>query len=317
MKIHISTVSGSCGRGYFFDRLSRALVELGENVTRNPRESSDVSLQAIFVYSNNAKYTVLRLDGVHHNVLKDYKRVNTSIVERGVKNADAIVYQSEFSRKMCNKYLGKFEGRTTVIYNGADPKFYEKVKSARSKTKHSILASARWRPHKRLKHIVESFLLADMKKTTLFIAGDTSGCGMTQRKLQKIFFHPNIEYLGNLPHNSLAPYLKVVDSFVHLCWFDNCPNGVVEAIVAGVPVITNNVGGTHEIVKPSGGFVLPIDDEYDLEPCRLYEPPEVDKHLVIEAMKKCCLRTIKVDSSHVNINNIAKQYRDFFRKVGA
>lgn len=316
MKIHVAKIkAGGSGRRKFFDALSRELTNLGEKVTREPGEVCDISLQAIYIKPTKAKYSILRLDGVYHNTLVNYKAINTKIVKEGVKRADAIVYQSNFSKKLCDVYLGKFSGRTLVIHNGANPEFYKKTVSASVDCKHVVLAVANWRPHKRLWDTIESFLLADVKDSVLFIIGNVSNSGVEKKKLEKYFKLSNVRYLGRKTPKDIASYLKTAEVFIHLCWIDNCPNGVVEAIVAKVPVITNNVGGTQELVEPSGGIVLPLDKEYDMKPCNLYNPPKINRNLVAKAVRKCCSEKIEITNSHVAIHNIALQYREFFRKV--
>ena len=138
---------------------------------------------------------------------------------------------------------------------------------------------------------------------------------MTSVSSNKIFSDKRVKYLGSINQSESAAYLKAADAFIHLCWFDNCPNGVVEAIVAGTPVITNNVGGTHEIVRPSGGMVCDVDRPYDLSPVRLYKPPAIDRNLIAEAMIKCSINSPKIKSDHVAIELIARKYLEFFKKV--
>lgn len=313
MKIYIPE-SGSLrgGKDFFFDRLSQALRGLGENVMRNPSKPHDISLQSVFIKKTNAKRHVLRLDGVHHNIDTDYKKVNQSIIVKGVSKADAIVYQSQFSKTICEKYLGVFEGKTSIISNGAH------LKPQRETPKNSIVFTAsRWRPHKRLVDIIESFLLADIYDSLLYIAGDLKDSGIKAPKIKEYSQNSKIVFLGAVSQEIMEVFFGKANVFMHLCWFDNCPNGVVEALSYGIPVITNNVGGTCEIVKPSGGIVLPLDKTYDFEPCHLYKPPKIDQCLVAAILKRCLKPDFRfeIHNEHIDIRNIAKQYRNFFVEV--
>lgn len=311
MKVYIN-IRGvrNTGKGFFLERLSEALGRLGIVIVEDPSVLHDISLSAIYVTRTNAKKHILRLDGVIHNTLVDYKGVNNLILNNGVKKADAIVYQSNFAKRMCEKYLGEYQGKTKVIFNGAKIKHLNR----QCPDGFSFLTAARWRPHKRLKDTIESFLFADIKESVLYVAGDLRKSGIDQD--HKLFRNPKIQYLGVLSQKELDEYRKQVLGLLHLCWVDFCPNSVVEALAADVPVITNNVGGTQELVRPTGKYILPIDKEYDMEPCRLYEPPKIDQSLVASALVDCCYGGVpEVKNNHVDINNIALQYKKFFEEV--
>ncbi|MHA2023958.1 MAG: glycosyltransferase family 4 protein [Candidatus Thorarchaeota archaeon] len=306
MKVHIYSYQSGTGRAHFFDRLVSALKLLGVEVTRKLGECCDISLQAVFIERTKAKCHVLRLDGVHHNVDVDYKKINNSIMRKGVNLADAIVYQSRFSATMCSRYLEIGRKPTEIIGNGAvliDNKYEQGSKSV-------FFTASRWRPHKRLADIIESFLLADIEDAVLYVAGDLSKSGLTREGMRKL--GPTVKYFGVLNQHQLQEVLKKTTAFLHLCWFDSCPNAVVEAIAAGAPVITNNVGGTKEIVELSNGIVLPIDSEYDFQPCKLYSPPPIDRYLVAQAILRCNQNRPVVDKSCVDINKVAERYRRFF-----
>jgi len=179
------------------------------------------------------------------------------------------------------------------------------------KQKNVFIAFSKWRPHKRLRDIIESFLLANVDDSILFVAGNLSRSGLSDGEIDKYFGLPNVKYLGTLTHEQVASYLKVACASIHLCWFDACPNSVVEAIAAGVPVICNNTGGTPELVRPSGGFVCNVDKPYDLEPVDLYHPPSIDRSLIAQAIVKSSQKKLEVKNDHVLIENVAKQYLDF------
>jgi glycosyltransferase involved in cell wall biosynthesis len=111
---------------------------------------------------------------------------------------------------------------------------------------------------------------------------------------------------------ALLGYMRHSTALIHLCWTDCCPNSVVEAINQRCPVICNNEGGTHEIVRPSGGIVLDIDDPYDLQPTDLYNPPVVDLKKIADAMVHVSKNRPLIKNDHVDIKNVAQQYKKKF-----
>ena len=296
------------GKGFFCLRLAKSLSAMGHKIVKHASDSHDVSLHIVKIREGKGK-KVLRLDGVCHNNAMNIKVKNKELA-RALRGADGVVYQSEFSKKLCDKYLGKFKGPTCVISNGADPAFYNNIAPQPLKTRNNFISASRWRPHKRLPDIIESFRLAAIEDSCLYVAGDLSKIRTRHKD-----FSGNIVYLGKIGQKALGAYLKACKGFVHLCWFDNCPNAVVEAIVAGVPVITNNVGGTHEIVRPSGGIICEIDKPCDLSPVRLYHPPVVDQKRIADAMLRCVEDQMEVTCDHVHIDSIASRYSKFFEEL--
>jgi len=216
---------------------------------------------------------------------------------------------------MCDKYLGEFRGPSRIIFNGTDPNFYDKVLPVKVKQKNVFITFCRWRPHKRLRDTIDCFLLANIEDSILFVAGDLSRSRFSKSERSKYFSLPNVEYLGVLKQRELAPYLKAACASLHLCWVDWCPNSVVEAVVARTPVICGNVGGTQELVKPSGGYVCDTDKPYDLELIDLYSPPPINKESVAQAMRRCCQEKPKIDNSHVLIEKTARNYLEFMKKL--
>ena len=312
MKVYIPVGDNpSTGKGFFCQRLEQQMREAG--VEMSGPNKSDVSLHLIRLQDAGGK-RVVRLDGVYHNKKQNWKQRNRPL-KKNLHRADAAIYQSEFSRGMCDEYLGKFDGPTKVIPNGADPRYYETVKLFEKKHEHVFFTSSRWRPHKRLRDIIECFRLADIPDSILYVAGGLQKSGLSKSEKRTIFSDGRVQHLGKLSQEQLGGVLRAADAFIHLCWFDSCPNGVVEAIAAKTPVITNNVGGTCELVRPTGGIVCDIDEPYNRKPVKLYEPPAFDRTLIAEAMTRCAAERPVVDPAHIDIRRIANEYLEFFKVI--
>ena len=314
MRICIPATAGNptTGKGFFCARLAKKFRQNGLEVISNPEKKHDITLNIVKVKGSKGKINVTRLDGVYFNTAEDYKKRNDTI-KKNLHKSDAIIYQSKFGLKMCNQYLGKFKGPKTIILNGADPDFYSHIKPIQSDYKYGFIAISRWRPHKRLNDIIESFLLADINNSCLYIAGSINRSGLPPKKTKKL--PKRIIFLGSLSQKVLAAHLLSCKASIHLCWIDCCPNSVVEAIAAEIPVISNNVGGTRELVEPSGGIVCNIDAPFHMKPCKLYSPPKINRNIIAEAMIKTTQEKLTIKNKHIQINQIATQYLNFFRSL--
>jgi glycosyltransferase involved in cell wall biosynthesis len=303
------------GKGLFLCRLADAMAQMGVQVSNDATVRADVALNPIRITNHNARVRVLRLNGVYHNSEQDYNKRNTSIAT-SLHTCDAVVYQSLHSKLLCDSFVGMATVPHAVIHNGSDPTFYEQAKLDKEAwEKVTYLAFNRWRPHKRLVDIIESFLLANVANSQLLIAGDTSKVDVPTNVL-KSFASRRVRFLGKLDQSTLASLVASSRAVIHLCWFDACPNSVVESLCAGVPVISNNVGGTHELLEAVGldHLICDVDQPYDYSPIRLYHPPPIDRRIVAQKIQQVATKTwrIGVHSKPLHIRNIAEQYINFF-----
>ena len=301
------------GKGKFAIRLKKALKELGVKATFEPDSPSmrgkfDIVLGfGKFLEKHDAKKKIVRLGALHIDKNEDYKKLNKR-KKKAIHSADGVIYQSKFSKKLCREFLGKPDCPEAVIFNGADPKEFD-VEPMKSPFKYNFLASTRvWTPQKRLKQIEKAFIKANMPDSCLWVCGETKECksimgyGINQLTSE-------IRYMGLVSEKKLASLYKLCNAMIHITYLDACPNSVVEALVAGCPVICTDQGGVYELVK--SGYRLFYDKQYNFKPIDLNKPPK----LKFEFSKIELNRVWKSDSVHLHISTIAKQYLNFFEKV--
>ena len=225
---------------------------------------------------------VLRLDGIWFNSEQEYAKQNAPI-KYSYNNADAVVFQSEFNKKLTESWFGKHKN-SCVIHNAANDKIIsminEKYWDQKFGTDVEIWSCAsNWRPHKRLRDNVRYFLEFAPNKAQLAIAG---GLGMDEAK-ELVSLDSRINILGELDYPSLLALYKRSSTFVHLAYLDHCPNVVVDAQASGCKVVCSSTGGTSEVV--TDGYII-LEDSWDFKPCKLYSPPKVDLSKCIKIQKK-------------------------------
>jgi len=255
----------------FIDGSTRAAVSrmfpiwkrLGHHVVDNPK-SADVQLSVIKIKVEQGLPTVLRLDGIYYDKAENYHKRNTGISEAH-SMADAVVYQSNLSKKMCEKYLA---GRRTkihdVIYNGIDPAMPDNIKDRHGI---NVISCAKWRRFKRLPEIIEIFRKFSSKRkgSILHIIGPMKR-GAAEIKSDNVIYH------GMLDHKQMKEIYRTADVYLHMAKKDSCPSTVVEAIGAGIPVITTNAcGGAAELCKLTEGCIIISGEPESLEPDYIYQ----------------------------------------------
>jgi len=314
MKVFVKTGNKVNGPTIFLDRLCKSFQKHGISVEYNFNKDFDLALFPGIIDLNTQKKTVMRLDGAYFNSAWDYQKINQPYIE-SIKKADGVIYQSIFSKEICDRFLGKCECNNEIIYNGASSDFFNKLEVAKSNFKYNFITCSSWRPHKRLRDAIESFLLSDINNSCLFVAGEFDNLCLLEEEVKKYKEKGNVIFLGNLDQKRLGSYFKLCNASIHLCWLDCCPNSVIEALCAGCPVITNNVGGTREIISKGGGIICNIDGEFNLNPIDLYNPPKIDRSEVANAIIRTTTEKIIVKKDAFSIYKTAEKYLNFFKVI--
>ena len=267
---HNFNPDSNSGPNKFTRTLLNALIKDNKVELSNQIEA-DVEFCLIQQQVHKVKPMVLRLDGIWFNSDQDYNRQNAPI-KFSYQNADAVVFQSHFNKKLTESWFGKHKN-FHVIHNAADLNL---IKAANSnywdkkfgKDTEVWSCASSWRPHKRLNENIRYFLEFAPKDSIFAIAG---ALGMDDAK--NIPADKRIVLLGDLDYMSLLSLYKRSSTFVHLAYLDHCPNVVVDAQAAGCKIICSSSGGTNEIV--SNGIII-HEKQWDFKPIRLYNPPEID-----------------------------------------
>lgn len=299
------------GKGFFAARLAKELTNQGVEIV-TPNVYADINLAiGKFNYEPNAKKTVLRLGAAHIDTNSTYVTLNERKA-KALKKADGVVYQSQFSKQLCRTFIGRPTCPEKVIFNGADPKEFE-VEPYKSPYKYNFLASAReWTPQKRLDTIIEAFLNAGIENSELFICGKNKlGWDMLDpRESKGEYGVTNFRLVGQ---PTLASLYKLCNAMVDLTWLSACPNNIIEAVVAGLPIIHAGSGGTREILG------MGVDLSYNFKPVNLRKPPKLDveeiAYFLREEVKQKQDPLPEMIRERFYISNIAKQYLEFFNEL--
>lgn len=195
----------------------------------------------------NGKFIILRVD----NILEDSKNRNTGMprMEEFAKDADVVVYQSEWAMKLLTPHCG--EGQ--VIYNGIDTDIFHPSKNEKDWEGIRIFYSKYGRGEGKNFNVVQYFFreyCLERDDATLVLVGRFAD------EIQKINhpfeFHQDedFQYLGVVedPHR-LAEIVRTCDVALLPYFSDACSNTILEAQACGLPVIYDHSGGTPEIVE--------------------------------------------------------------------
>lgn len=294
----INIEDSDSGKHKFLIRLAKQMRKSGITISN---KSPDVNIcMPGDKMSSTARFNVLRLDGLILNNRFDYKNKNKKLFKL-IQKSDAIVYQGKFCKKAYTKFLKVKKEPFTIIPNGVSTReFYIR------NPKNYFLANCKWRPHKRLKDIVKSFLLA----LEMGLDSDLIVTGEPDYKIK----HSRIKYVKWKNKKEINKLLSESIASIHLTWLDWCPNSMVEAIVSGNPIIYTASGGQTELGEGSGIAIK--DTKWNFKPIDLYDPPAIDRMNVAKAMIEIKNNDIEIKSREdLYIENVCKKYISFFREL--
>jgi glycosyltransferase involved in cell wall biosynthesis len=263
--VNIGSRSGPNG---FASKLIPELERKGASILTEPDKSfiPDIQLSFIMSYYKFAPI-IQRLDGIYFNSEQDFESLNDPI-RSTYENAESVIFQSEFNKRLSEAWFGKKE-HSTVIHNGTPISLIDSIQPVShpeiDKFENVWCCASSWRPHKRLKDNVRYFLENKGDNDCLVIAGENP---------DHVSNHSSVLYSGNLDWPALISLFKKSKYFIHLSWLDHCPNVVIDARASGCHVICSSTGGTPEIAGENSTIIL--EDEWNFNPVRLYNPPEMD-----------------------------------------
>lgn len=302
MKATICIVPHKMGLGgpaSFQARLARVLVERGHTVNHDPLDPATSvvlvvggtkHIGTLLKARRNGVRIVQRLNGmnwVHHQKRTGWRHylrseVNNRILLTIRNMADAVVYQSEFSRDWWKSVYGDPKSPLRVIYNGVDvQEFTPDAHEAPPTDRYRVLmvegnlgggyeqgletaAKLVKLLNQRMDKLVELMVVGNVPDALKKMANQIQG-GIVWRGVVRREAIPSIDRSAHL----------LFSADVNAA----CPNSVIEALACGLPVIGFDTGSLPELVTGQTGEIA----AYGADVWKLQKP---DLHALVDAAAK-------------------------------
>ncbi len=170
-----------------------------------------------------------------------------------VGKADLVITPSQYFSKLVSKWI-KHPERVHTIYNGI--KLIDaKNKNMNDVRKEKIIVSAgRLVPWKGFGALVE--IMEELPDWRLVIIGDGPEKKNLESMIQNLELERKVKLTGAISREELLEYLCEASLFILNTAFESFSFQVVEAMNAGVPVITTNIGNLAEIIENNKEGIL-------------------------------------------------------------
>lgn len=181
------------------------------------------------------------------------------------KIADRIICVSDYDRNLALQNNIITPERIIVIHNGIR-EITKSVMHGKNQIVQCVMVARFASPKDHIK-LIESF--KNVKNAELLLIGDGETIDEAKKFADQIGIIDKIKFLGN--RNDVQEYLLNCDIFILISRWEGFPYSILEAMMAGLPVIASNVGGVSEAVVDGQTGVLVDWKNIDILPIKIQQ----------------------------------------------
>ncbi|MBN1440184.1 MAG: glycosyltransferase family 4 protein [Anaerolineales bacterium] len=323
MRVCLTPRVGGGGPASFQGRLREEFRRRGVETTFDPRERP---LDAVLVFAGTKDLLALarcardgipivqRLNGINwlHRILPrpPLHRLRAELLNLQLRlirsrYAGRIVYQSEFARCLWEGRFGPALAPARVIHNGIPLEEYPPRRESHDGT--LLVAEANLDFHKPAREILREV------QRSMIHSGMLSRLSIFTRiapawRREWAVFDPRPETPGMRPRAEVMVRQKRAALFLTMDLNPSCPNAVIEALAAGLPVIGFETGSVGELVGTGGETAVYEGDPWKLEVPRNLEALAAAGRRVLEAWGEYSRRARSQAERKFDIRRIALAY---------
>lgn len=186
------------------------------------------------------------------------ERFNRKCLLEAFEAADNVVWISQNGKRIFLDNHPEYADKTVAVVNGITDMDYIDVKPS-TEHKYRMVTTGTVNKRKGQYIIVEAMhkmnqeVLKDVHLTVMGIGPDYSGL---LNKTEEFGLKDHITFLGNVPNAEVHQHLCAENIFVLMSRNEGLPISVIEAMRAGLPVISTRVDGIPEQVDDRNGILI-------------------------------------------------------------
>jgi glycosyltransferase involved in cell wall biosynthesis len=184
--------------------------------------------------------------------------------------ADRVVYQSEFSKRSADLFLGEPRGAWEILHNAVDVDLFTPAEQPPSGGPILLLGGDQTQPYRlELALRVLASLVPRHPDVQLLVTGRL--VVSADPIVDELGLRGRVDLLGEYAQKEAPELLRRAHLLLHTKVNDPCPTLVVEAMACGLPVVYPKSGGTIELVGNEAGLAVDHPDTWELD-----DPPTPD-----------------------------------------
>jgi glycosyltransferase involved in cell wall biosynthesis len=192
---------------------------------------------------------------------RSFRLVYAVTAVAGLRKADRVVAISDYVRDHAEKDLGIAPDRLRRIYNGVKFTAVE-ASSARTDVPY-LLCVGSLQPHKNLPRLIKAFVQvkAAIPSLELWVVGRPQPSFSEMPELHALLQTPGVKVLGYLSDAGLRVAYANALVFCYPSLEEGFGLPMLEAMIAGAPVLTSNCSCLPEIAGPAAELINPFSED--------------------------------------------------------
>jgi glycosyltransferase involved in cell wall biosynthesis len=181
---------------------------------------------------------------------------------RALLAAEHVLYQSEFSKRSADEFLGEPEGSWEVLYNAVDIDHFTPAAAPPADGPVVLLGGDQTQAY-RLELALRTFAVvaASEPGARLLVTGRL--VSSADELLDQLGLRDKVEFVGRYTQVEAPDLIRRAHVLLHTKVKDPCPSAVIEAMACGLPVVYPASGGTVELVGDEAGIGVPHLDTWE------------------------------------------------------
>ena len=192
------------------------------------------------------------------------------MIGSSLRRARRVITVSRSSRRDLVNLFSADPQRMTVVANGVDPvlakrpekEVLEKLKAHHGLRSPLILVVANDKPHKNLDLVLRAYHLAVREHRIpgqLVFLGGADAQSRLRARSERLGLGDRVRLLGRVPRGDLHALYHVAAVLLHVSLYEGFGLPILEAMCAGLPVVTSNLGAMREIGEGAARLVNPLE----------------------------------------------------------
>jgi glycosyltransferase involved in cell wall biosynthesis len=175
---------------------------------------------------------------------------------RALEAAEHVLYQSEFSKRSADEFLGEPRAGWEILPNAVDVSHFTPAAHTPGRGPVLLLGGDQTQEY-RLALGLRTFarVLESEPSAQLLVTGRLVSSAAPL--LDELGLHDRVEFLGRYSQREAPAVMRRAHLLLHTKVQDPCPSVVIEAMACGLPVVYPASGGTVELVGDDAGVGVP------------------------------------------------------------
>jgi glycosyltransferase involved in cell wall biosynthesis len=192
------------------------------------------------------------------------------MLRSALRRSRRVITVSRTSRSDLINLFSADADRVVVVSNGVDPELGSRPSAAEVESLKRfyelqaplVMVVANDKPHKNLNVVLRAYHLAVLRHRIpgqlVFVGGVEPSSALAARAA-RLGLADRVRFLGRIPQGHLRAVYHVAAVLLHISLYEGFGLPVLEAMAAGLPVVTSNVGAMRELGEDVARLVNPLD----------------------------------------------------------